>query len=215
MGFIKKNVTTTVKRSKPTKMNMDEYLAQEANTILENFTCAYVSHIDNCKKRSYVADSHIHGKGLFAACNIRQGEIITYFPAHYVITKPNGYNSVDGEFVKNVVSSLFVDGKPHSKDHVFVIDEYISICGDPDIIDNSDFLAHMANDAMIVKSKSFGEKQNEIYETLSRVKNNSIVELSDSSCIFLRATKDIEKDEEITNPYGYNYWVKENLRIYL
>ena len=196
---------------KPIKMSMEEYLTKEADTIIENFTFACLSRIDNCKKRARIDDSKIHGKGIFANCDIKVGEIITYYPAHFVLLKPNGYNFVDGKIEVIKVKSYFTQDKDPNTNYSFVINENLSICGDPETIDNPDFLAHMANDGMVVKSSVFGQKQNDIYEKLSLVKNNCVIEVSDSSCIFLRATNDIKQGDEITTPYGYNYWVRENL----
>lgn len=199
------------KNKKEIKMNMEEYLRKEADTIIENFTLACLSRVDNCKSRARIGESKIHGKGIFANCDIKKGEIITYYPAHFVLLKPNGYNFVDGKIQVINVTSCFSQGRDVNHNYSFVINENLSICGDPESIDNPDFLAHMANDGMIVTSCLFGQKQSDLYEKLSLVKNNSVIEISDSSCIFLRATNDIKEGDEITTPYGYHYWVRENL----
>lgn len=208
---IKGKNTITKKTVRPKKMQMDEYLNNEATNIIANYTFAYNSRVNNCQQRVYVDQSSIHGRGLFANCDIKAGQILTYYPPHFVILKPNGYDYADGKNEKFVVPSYHSDGKVHNDDYLLVLDKNISICGDPDIIDNADFLAHMANDAMVVNSSSFGIKQSEIYDTVSNIKNNATLEVRDVSCIFIRAVKDIKKGDEITIPYGYNYWVRKNI----
>lgn len=206
-----KNKSKKIPHKNPTKLDMLNYLKSESSTILENFSIAYASCLNKCHGRARVGDSEIHGKGIFANCDIRKGQLITYYPAHFVLIKPNGYNYVDGKIQVVTISSSFSNGRQPNLKYSFVIDENLSICGDPENIDNSDFLAHMTNDAMVVSSASFGEKQNEIYEKISTIRNNAILKVDDSSCIYLLATKDIKEGDEITTPYGYNYWVRENL----
>lgn len=190
--------------------SMKDYLISEANTIIENFTMATLSKINNCKNRSRIGKSQIHGKGLFANCDIKKGEIITYYPAHYVIIKPNGYKIIDGKIERISIPSSISIGTEHNECYTFVIDENLSICGDPEDISNSDFLAHMANDGIKYKSKNSNRTAKEIYNDLAFKRNNSAIELLDPSCIYIRAIKDINKDEEITTPYGYQFWINEN-----
>ena len=54
------------------------------------------------------------------------------------------------------------------------------------------------------------KKDEEIYNNIFSIVNNSGSIYIDHLCIVIVATKDIDKDEEILMPYGYNYWIENN-----
>jgi len=162
--------------------------------------------------RTYVSTSKIDGNGLFASRKIKKGEIITFYPPHYILHYKNGnhypncpVNQLDSDIVKEKQlkfnESIFR--------YRFNINSEYSICGDPRITDCPTFLGHMINDGARGHStrKNYNHKDEEIYNKILFFVNNSYAQYVGNSYMVIIASKDIEKDEEILMPYGYDYWI--------
>lgn len=169
----------------------------------------------------HIDDSLTHGKGVFASQKIEKGDLITLYPAHYLILHPDGDNSAKsaGAITRmGVVESQLVKDRKLSItdsmrfDYKGDIDQYYSICGDPRITDNSSYLGHMINDGVRGHSTATQHKLEDqrLYYQLALMKNNSRFEVVHGMCIAVVATKDIEVGEEVFITYGYGYWTSFN-----
>lgn len=169
--------------------------------------------------RVYIKESAIHGLGVFAKKDIKRGKIITYYPAHYVITFPQGRQigaaerdiyPIPGKIAKERGLEFEKNMMRYSVD----VNSYYSICGDHRIQDNPGFLGHLINDAAIGHSTLHkrDKKDEEIYYVVVAHRMNGIIQGENGSPLFMiiKATRDIKKDEEILTGYGYNYWCEIN-----
>jgi hypothetical protein len=70
----------------------------------------------------------------------------------------------------------------------------------------------MANDGVKGHStkNSFNIKDYEIYNKISKIKNNASFEEFKGISVYLKATRNIQKDEEILVAYNYGYWTCYN-----
>lgn len=146
-----------------------------------------------------------HGKGVFATKDIKKGDIITYYPAHYI--QPSSF-------------PLFLTPHEHTKGDS-PNDEYLynslkgdySITGHPELINNPYMLGHIVNDGCdeVLKreDETFGKWAGRYLLNVSSRRNSRFTEL-DSGLIAITALKDIKKDEEISVAYDIQYWGMKN-----
>lgn len=176
--------------------------------------------IDYKLNKVYVKESAKHGIGVFAKDNINIGEIITLYPAHYVIFYPDG-NKHENNHKLGIIKSDLTDNLKYDSDenikynYAFDINKYYSICGDPRITNNMNYIGHMINDGCKGHSakNNYNKKDNELYNKLRFLTCNSIFENIHNLCVCIVATENINKDEEILVSYGYNYWTTHNKMI--
>lgn len=162
----------------------------------------------------YVDDSPVHGKGVFAKVKINKGELITIYPAHYVILKSNG----DGPGKIGVINSDLADRKSIiltnevRRCYSFSVDKYYDICGHPSIIDNPTFLGHMINDGARghCNKSNYNLLDEKLYYKVSISLSNADFEDVGGLCVAIVATKMIDINEEILLTYTYKYWMSIN-----
>ncbi len=166
-----------------------------------------------------VKKSNISGNGVFAARDIKKGEIVTFYPCDtFKYWKGNNYapwcsNRVIKKY--NLTTPEDIHKYSTSSEYTFNLEpRKYSISGDPNFIDDPTFLGHMINDG----AKSNGsEKSNEIYIKIAWLRMNCMFKTSPQYVfVYIQATKDIKKGEELLTPYGIDYWRthKSNKRTY-
>jgi len=203
---------------------VDKAVSDKANNIMRHLKTQFKLG------KVQIGKNKINTVGVFARKNLKKGEIITYYPPHYVLHFPNGKTS-KGTVVYDVIQSKLLDKGKLKKNPSFPldlelteevrcdysedIDENYSICGDPRLIDNMDFLGHMINDALIGKSSytDYDKADEDAYNMMNPQKNNSgLAKTGKDGLIKIIALKDINKGEEILTGYGYQYWKIYNSR---
>lgn len=173
--------------------------------------------------RCRVGPSPIHGSGLFAARDIRRGEVITHYPSHgFVLSNSGTPNSIGGE--RLVFGAMIIDAPlPNAKrtqlrpptelerkTYNFAVQPDVDIIGYPDMLDSHLLLAHMANDA-VATSDTVENSAGEIrYTHAALATNNASFEQITPGIVGMIATRDIQTGEEITVTYGYRYWLSNN-----
>jgi SET domain-containing protein len=161
----------------------------------------------------HVKESNIHGNGLFAKTNIKQGEIITIYPCDILAYYPEK-NREDKEHVVAYIfcdelqdnqdaKNLFHDNKKFYKDYQLVINESYSAIGLPEITNNPSYLGHLCNDG--ARGHSLSDKK--IYETVSVLKSNAYFKNICDCMMVVVAIKDINENDEILVTYGHGYWI--------
>jgi hypothetical protein len=142
-----------------------------------------------------------HGRGVFATKDIKQGDIITYYPAH---------------FYGKVHSHGFLKGHQLDEDSITYIAEYAfdspngnHYVGDPKQDTDANFLGHLINDFYPDPVEELEATGKSILKYLlhgTKLRNVEFVEGQYS--VAIRAVKDIKKDDELLIAYSPVYWVK-------
>jgi hypothetical protein len=158
-----------------------------------------------------IRGSSRHGLGVFANQEIKKGDIVCLYPADYLLLVGNDNgkgkwcslnpnNNFDAHYTMNLLGNK-------------------KICADPTQY-NSLFSGHMLNDSMscetneklkVIHSKYDTCDINEFGKSVSKylleTKKNSNVNLIPSKYFcYVKATKDIQPNEELLTSYGFTYW---------
>lgn len=162
----------------------------------------------------YLGNSKTHGRGVFAAKDIKAGELLTFYSADIVIIKTNVYNGEGKEICISRLSKRFVDKFANNKkyidacisdqDYRFIINEKWAIVGHISSDDDTNFLGHFINDGIIGDVSTMTEYEYNI-RCLMNVNCEPII-FKRGLCVGYLALKNISKDEEITTHYGFDYW---------
>jgi len=164
----------------------------------------------------HVQVSKIHGNGLFAKTNIKQGEVITIYPCDILAYYPEKNRDAKEHVVAYIfcdelndnqeAKDLFHKNKKYYKDYQLVINETYSAIGLPEITNNPAYLGHLCNDGAMGHS----EKDKKIYETVSVLKSNAFFKNICDCMMVVVAMKDIKENEEILVTYGHGYWLSRS-----
>jgi SET domain-containing protein len=160
----------------------------------------------------YIGPSRLHQNGVFAKRDISKGEIITFYPAHYVFETKVKKRQINPQIV---VSYLNSDITPINDDirnrYTYCITPGLSIGGDPKEYKDMTFVGHIVNDGISTKSIRYNKNEEELYNRISSMRNNSVYRDIKKMCVAIVAIADILKDEEILVSYSYRYWVEMNI----
>ena len=186
--------------------------------------------------------SNHRGRGVYATCAIKKGEVVTHYPVdatHKTSKLSNGNTGIYGVDVKWKFKG----------DTTFLPDERYYICDekrkyvyapDPERFD-PEFCGHIMNDFISIPKKFIQFKpvsKNELgtgYEYADHAIYPPAIHQYNKISYFFRnvertrfthvgkdrrlgfamvATRDIKKDEELYFHYGYNYWFGQRIREY-
>jgi hypothetical protein len=168
--------------------------------------CIYRMNYDYCGK-VYISQSNIHGRGVFAQCDIPENSIVTFYPRHAirngdVITINHGLTDDYNTYIE---SNTF-------DDYEMLLQKNESIIGFPTIVNDMKFVGHMLNDP--IGNIFCSPKRSVILKCISEY-NQRIV--SDSNCAcqtnyetnhtYIVTRKNIKKNDELLLPYGAKYWL--------
>ena len=146
------------------------------------------------------------GKGVFAKRALKKDEFVTVYPSHAVGTQ------IDSERV------AWQCPRPYTPEYVNKMSKHYAVAvmggvvaGDPELHDEG--LGHMVNDG----ARSRSPADADVYRMVSRTKENvhpyvmcTMVEDVRGSTVLMRATRDIEKGEELLYSYGVPYWEEDH-----
>lgn len=150
----------------------------------------------------YLDQSNIHGIGVFAKQNIKKGELITLYPAHYITIKDLKIRMRTTEL--KLEKHIFLD-------YSFAYNNNIIITGNPLLYKDENNIAHLCNDGYKHNYKTNNKKNRNNYNKKSKEYNNSSFRsILDTNFVGLISTKDIKSGEEILVPYGFSYWLRKN-----
>lgn len=174
---------------------------------------------NNPSDRAIVMKSEISGLGVFAKKNISKQDIITFYPAHYVIV-PDGVNE-NGNIIVRAKLSEAVISRGYTFDIKFYdsystkINSYYSIAGDPRIHNRGGFIGHMCNDGGMYHLTEKNDEAKHEYNTMKENICNADIVVKpyiNELAAAIIASRDIKSGEEILVPYGYKYWIEHNKR---
>lgn len=188
-------------------------LTEECEKIYENvlfyrnlYLC--LLGINTC----YVDISPIHGKGLFAARNLKKGDIITFFFPYFLetVVKSDNHDILDnpeeGVSILPIISRRSLNSHDiHQMRHCEnrILDN-VYLMGDPHETTDARFLGHIVNDACEFYS---GITELEYDEQISMKANSCLVKnVHEPRLLYIVAYKNIEAGEEILSYYTWAYW---------
>ena len=143
-----------------------------------------------------VAESPIHGVGVFATKRINRGEVVTMYPSHGAGIEREGklmlnipgthpeYQALVQAMGNDTKKYEFVQGKTH-------------MLGIP-TVRYPCFLGHLLNDGSDISTKG-------AYVTTWLTRNNAVFNVYKNIC-YVQALRDIEPGQEVTVAYGETYW---------
>lgn len=191
------------------------------------FGCLRDEHADNVRSNFNrspmpiqcpveLRQSQVHGNGVFAKRDIKEGEFVTFYPcdAYYI-----GEPAKDGSHAQIRFNSDMSDER--CKELLMSSTYTLGSCGtgnmfigDPDVTDNAWFLGHMINDGVaIIKRSGDIVTQCVVYTKASIARANvKIVNLRAGRqlcAVAMCATRDIQHGEEIFYTYDFPYWLSQ------
>jgi SET domain-containing protein len=171
-------------------------------------------------KRVEIKESKIHGKGVFALTNIKEGTVMTFYPSHGIIIDDGVMidNLEDKSFIKNVTQNKYYR-KYGVSDYSSLFGHNLNIIGNPTEIGNAMLLGHMINDSVGNVFKN-NENDTDLKKMRNVIASYYIKTVSNSNCRFaynmkyplisVVATRDIQEGEELLIAYGISYWYDEH-----
>lgn len=194
----------------------------QPNRIILETLLVSVEEPTKCFSTVIVKESKIHGMGVFATSLIKKGDVITYYPPHYVLFFPRGSQGSNEISIVNcnlaVKAGISYQDLYSFSDYAFKLNSHYSIVGDPRLTSDSNFLGHMVNDGAKGHStkENYDKKDHKIYDIVSLSKMNAYFEESYDDFLHVKviAFRDIAEGEEIFAMYGYDYWTnREKTRL--
>lgn len=182
------------------------------NKIILKTMFSRTDHGLNKPNNVILKDSEIHGKGVFASKDIKQGELITYYPAHYVLANiEDNEVLVPGEQVK---SRGLKFNRTIKESYSAELTRYYYVCGDPRLKNKTAFLGHMCNDGATHNCMENDDDAEDEYDKNVGRYCNAIIKkkpLMPDLSVRVVSLKNIKEGEEILVPYGFNYWKCHNI----
>jgi len=164
--------------------------------------------------RVYLAPSSRHNQGVFSRHELKAGDIVTYYPADYVIIHTKTERHV---VVSSTCPDLRVEDAQQAKDYELVLDKTFSIRGDPRKTAQTSCLGHMVNDCCVfpLEEASFPLPpflpESKYDEQRSEFQNCTYAKLPNYCRMAVVAIKDIPANTELLSSYSYRYWVKKRV----
>jgi len=161
-----------------------------------------------------IGKSRIHGRGVFANVDIKETEIVTFYPADMVMynTKPFG------DDVENVSlcflserCKLHLESKTECQlveeclDYRVNVDKHYSIQAHPSFAQDANFLGHFINDGCIGNMDNMSAT--EYSQQQPTTTNCFFAPTKGGLGVTVLATKYIPKDSELFTSYGFPYWM--------
>jgi len=145
-----------------------------------------------------------YGRGVFACDNVRKGDVLTYYPAHYLT-----FNHMPNIMLTN---PDLTKGDKLDKDYMYTsLGNDFSIVGHPELCNNPYMLGHLINDPCDEVWKREGETFGKWYSRyMIKSKMGSNCRFTENGIVAMIATRDIKKDEEIYVMYDVDYWGHRN-----
>lgn len=155
-----------------------------------------------------IDNSRVHGKGVFATRDIKEGEIVTFYPCDLYMSDTDATRTYwrIGDCDRGRVMELATNG-----DYTYGG----TIIGLPEKTEHPWFLGHMVNDGALITSRTRGKlaKQGIVYTRCSMARQNTVFKeytISGTICtVGLQATRDIKSGEELFVCYGAPYWLSK------
>lgn len=158
-----------------------------------------------------IKESTIHGckEGLFATEDIKENEVITFYPAHCVAD----YNMINNKN-KNLCKHYFPENMIFTTDNNYKlkINDRYSIIGNSKEISNMKLLGHIINDSNTcdIDTTEINEDEikNKVQKYITESNNNcSVIINEDIGICYIKTLKPVKKGEEFLMSYNAPHWL--------
>jgi hypothetical protein len=192
----KKNYLNEIKYDKSPISNKINKIDTLRQTLMNNMTFNKLDIVE-------VRNSKIHGKGVFAKRDIKENEILTFYPIDILKLQVDDSTYI-ASFSNRFLSKHEVKNHDKYEIYQYGMPNGNIIIGCPDFINNNNYIGHMINDISIHNKTKKSIKQ---YKKNSKKCNCMYYNCSDFDLyVPIVSTKDIRKDEELFTSYGVQYW---------
>lgn len=199
------------------KSKIEEIKDNNTNYFIDRLQFNFLTNILPFELNSItVKPSTIHGRGVFAIKDIKNKELITFYPGDVLEYTPNRDRNNNNHCVitysskrfKNKYGNVAKEEKYRDNNYAFTISNLYTIIGDPFFDKDPNYMGHFINDG----AKSTSTRQsNEIYLKISLLKANCCFQhIRGDIHVAIVSTRDIKKDEELFIHYGLQYWESFN-----
>jgi len=143
------------------------------------------------------------GRGVFATCDIKRREVITFYPADVVFFKSTSQLLFSQDMLLEKTSQ---EQETFAKrfDYRLELNDQFAIATHPDFDSDMNFVSHIINDGCVTNPLHLTK---EAYEAQQRQSMNCVhLPTKDQLYVVSVAYKDIAKNQEIVTSYGFGYW---------
>jgi SET domain len=164
-------------------------------------------------QRTYVGESTIvgGGRGLFASCDCRAGDLLTCYPGDALIsTNGSGEKDWDLQWGHHVHEKYRTNElRVEQKAWVLQATDGVGMLGLSELDDEAAYLGHFCNDGATSTPKCMEELAPYVLESQD-VANASHQDICNCSHMVTVARRAINKGDEIFVSYGPGYWMDHN-----
>lgn len=190
----------------PTK-NFDNFFSKsDKEWMTSYFDASYKEHKDD-EKNCRVAPSATHGNGVFATRDMKKGDKITLYPAHFVICDTKkGQVTIAPKKNPTEESTYY---------RLVARDGKCSVSGNP-LIHHSHTAGHLLNDGGVVGSfakDTIGADICRYILTTIQHENCDFLQKNDDKFMWVIASRDIKEGEELFVSYGLSYWLNSKAGV--
>lgn len=162
-------------------------------------------HLNRCQVLpSSIADA---GNGLFATRDIKEGELITIFPADAILFRNGELEEISGVmYGRNRTPESLSLTDDAARSYEIRISSIHSIVGDPSLTNDAAYLGHIANDGACLTAGDDASRT--IYSKKSAEAANAVFQDIHEGChMGLFSSRAISSGDEIFVSYGEGYWL--------
>lgn len=193
-------------------MSKKSYKPTKSTESLEDYAKTYCSLSSDMKDDAFsscvVVGNSKYGKGVFTTQDVKKGDILTIYPAHWI-------EFFDENNRNKGISLDPRDPSIYTSTYGYLLsNKKVRIVGDPEKTDKSCMLGHLINDGCDEVDKrpneKFGDWAIRYYLCSQKQVNCLFVEDKETKIVYVVASKDIKNGEELYLSYGYAYWAIYN-----
>lgn len=148
-----------------------------------------------------VRDSGVHGRGVFAKCDIPPRTVITCYPADVLLKKIPGPGNKCSVTPKTESADWANKNQQLMFRYMLQINSILSIIGNPEIAVPG-YMGHMVNDG----ASCSGPEKEYTYLLASTASSNAMLSMIDDICPVIVSFKPIRAGTEVLVSYGVEHW---------
>jgi len=157
-----------------------------------------------------VSPSRLHGRGLYAARDLKAGTLLTLYPIHAIGDADHSLTLDDSGHFDRATTWPYRVSCSHDGLERMGLPGDIWLDANPEAALAAGWLGHMVNDAAVVASGSDADIE-EYYEAARGQANVVLVPLSEAPPLMGWVTRcAIERGTECVGTYGHDYWLSRD-----